>query len=79
VYLVAAASTVLLLLMLGYAIACAVRPFADCRRCHGSGQRRSSTEREHRRCSRCRGTGIWLRAGRRAFDLLRAEYRRVSR
>jgi hypothetical protein len=47
-----------------YAFACWVWPFRACRRCDGSGRRRSPSGRAFRLCPRCRGTGRRLRAGR---------------
>jgi hypothetical protein len=74
------AGALLAVVIAGYAIACAYRPFADCRRCRGTGRRRSRTRRGVPRCPRCRGTGIRLRTGRRAFDLVRAaQQRRIGR
>jgi hypothetical protein len=47
-----------------YALACWIWPFKNCRRCHGSGKRRSPSGRAFRYCRRCQGTGRRLRAGR---------------
>jgi len=65
--LIASAATVA---ALGYyAVLCAVKPFAPCRRCHGTGgiQRFGKP----RTCTRCRGDGLRLRVGRRAHNAWR--------
>nr|WP_246568943.1 hypothetical protein [Polymorphospora rubra] len=49
---------------LGYVLACTVWPFKACRRCTGTGRRRSPSGRAFRECRRCDGTGRRLRAGR---------------
>ncbi|MFD7918878.1 hypothetical protein ACFV3R_06610 [Streptomyces sp. NPDC059740] len=63
------ASTLLILLAAaGYALLCAARPFALCRRCSGTGIRttRSILRREQvKLCRRCRGKRYRLRIGRR--------------
>lgn len=53
----------------GYAVLCAVKPFAPCRRCHGTG----GVERfgKPRTCPRCRGRRLRLRVGRRAHNAWR--------
>lgn len=53
----------------GYAILCAVKPFAACRRCRGLGK----IERfgKTRSCPRCRGQQLRLRVGRRAYNAWR--------
>lgn len=53
----------------GYAILCAVKPFAPCRRCRGLGE----IERfgKPRTCPRCRGRRLRLRVGRRAHNAWR--------
>jgi DnaJ-class molecular chaperone len=61
----------LLLLTLGYSLACAVWPFVPCPRCHGSTKRRAPIGRAVRICRRCRGTGLRLRLGRRMWNHLR--------
>lgn len=53
-----------------YVIACWFWPYANCRRCAGSGKRRSPTGRAFRRCPRCKGTGRRLRTGRWIFNKL---------
>ena len=54
----------------GYAIACAIYPFADCRRCRGSGKKRSPWGRSWRRCRKCKGSGARVRLGRRVLTKL---------
>lgn len=54
----------------GYVVACAIWPFATCRRCTGSGKRRSPSGRAWRKCPRCRGGGERLRFGRRVWNHL---------
>ncbi|WP_233226816.1 hypothetical protein [Streptomyces sp. I4(2020)] len=53
----------------GYAVLCAVKPFAPCRRCRGLGE----IERfgNPRTCPRCRGRRLRLRVGRRAHNAWR--------
>ncbi|MGH4020513.1 MAG: hypothetical protein ACRDT0_15010 [Pseudonocardiaceae bacterium] len=70
-----ALSTLLLLLTLGYALACTIWPYKPCRRCSGAGKLRSPLGRSLRHCPRCRGTGLRLRAGRRAYNHLRRLHR----
>jgi hypothetical protein len=70
--LVASALPILLIVVtLGYTVACAFWPFAACRRCEGAGKRRSPSGRAWRYCHRCHGTGARLRAGRRAWNHVR--------
>lgn len=61
----------LLLLTLGYCLACAVWPFVPCPRCQGSAQQHAPIGRAFRICRRCRGTGLRLRLGRRLWNHLR--------
>lgn len=53
-----------------YVLACAVWPFAGCRRCGGSGKRRSPSGRAWRECRRCIGSGRRVRAGRRLYEVV---------
>ncbi|MFD5636238.1 hypothetical protein ACFWJM_19205 [Streptomyces sp. NPDC127077] len=55
-----------------YAVLCAVRPFAPCRRCRGAGE----VERfgKPRTCPRCRGKKLRLRLGRRLHNACRRTY-----
>jgi Zn finger protein HypA/HybF involved in hydrogenase expression len=52
-----------------YAVQCAVKPFAPCRKCRGSGE--VERLRKVRTCPRCRGRKLRLRAGRRAHNAWR--------
>jgi DnaJ-class molecular chaperone len=61
----------------GYVIACAFWPFAACRRCTGSGKRRSPSGKAWRKCRRCRGSGERLRTGRRVWNYF-AQMRREA-
>ena len=55
---------VVIVVTLGYGVACWIWPFRACRRCAGTGRRRSPSGRAIRLCRTCRGTGLRLRAGR---------------
>ncbi|MFD3979418.1 hypothetical protein ACFWR6_12580 [Streptomyces griseus] len=62
----ALASLLILLTAAGYAVLCAVKPFAPCRKCSGTGvrtRRRSVTV-----CRRCHGHRSRLRIGRRLLN-----------
>jgi len=64
---------VVLLLALGcYAVLCAVKPFAPCRKCRGAGE----IERfgKVRTCPRCFGDKLRLRIGRRLHNTCRRTY-----
>jgi hypothetical protein len=61
----------LLVLTLGYALACTAWPYTPCPRCRGSARRRAPVGRGFRFCRRCRSTGVRLRWGRRAWNHLR--------
>lgn len=63
----------------GYAFACWIWPFTNCRRCHGSGKRPSPTGRAFRHCGRCTGSGARLRIGRVLWIHMRNEYNRRPR
>ncbi len=64
-----------LLLAAGYALACAVWPFAACRWCKGTGKRRSPAGKAWRPCGHCEGSGRRVRFGRRLFERGRGEAR----
>jgi DnaJ-class molecular chaperone len=68
----------LTMVTLGYAFACWVWPFKSCKRCDGSGKRRSPSGRAFRLCRRCEGTGRRLRAGRWIYNQL-SNRRRAAR
>ena len=59
------------MLTLGYGLGCWLWPFGACRRCHGSGKRRSPFGRSFGLCRRCGGDGRRLRIGRRIINELR--------
>ncbi|GLW31236.1 hypothetical protein [Actinoplanes regularis] len=61
----------LALVTLGYALGCWLWPFSDCRKCHGTGKRRSLFGRSFGLCRRCHGDGKRLRIGRRIINSLR--------
>lgn len=69
--------TTLLLLALAalavYVAACAWWPFAACRRCEGTGKRRSPTGKAWRPCGRCGGNGRRVRAGRHVYEAFRGD------
>ncbi len=61
-----------------YAVLCAVKPFAPCRRCKGEGQiHRWLTG--HQTCPRCGGHKLRLRIGRRAHNAWRRTYDQGAR
>lgn len=57
-----------LLIATGYAVACRFWPFTSCRRCDGSGRKRSPSGRNWRPCRKCKGSGSRVRLGRRVLD-----------
>jgi hypothetical protein len=57
------ASALIAATLAGYALLCAVSPFAVCRKCSGTGLR--NQRRGMKLCRRCRGTRYRLRLGRR--------------
>jgi len=61
----------LTLVTLGYGLSCWLWPFGACRRCKGSGKRRSPFGRSFGLCRRCHGDGRRLRVGRRVINALR--------
>jgi hypothetical protein len=76
------ASTLILALIIvtvGYAVACAAWPFRLCRRCGGTGRHRSPSGRAWRYCHHCHGTGARLRLGRRAWNYARRLHRDGTR
>lgn len=50
-----------------YVAVCCIWPFANCRRCKGSGKSRSPWGDAYRRCGRCKGSGERVRVGRRMW------------
>lgn len=69
-----------LLLLAGYVIACAVRPFARCRWCRLDNQPTHSRRRVHgphvggRHCRWCHDTRLRLRIGRRLWNAITHDY-----
>lgn len=61
----------------GYAVLCAVKPFAPCRKCHGLGQ--VERFKKPRMCPRCHGKLLRLRVGRRAHNAWRRTHEAGSR
>jgi hypothetical protein len=59
------------LVVAGYVLACWWWPFVACKRCDGTGKRRSWWGGSFRLCRRCKGTARRLRTGRRVFNWLR--------
>ena len=68
----------LIVITLGYSLACWIWPFKACRRCEGSGKKRSPSGRAFRLCRRCYRTGRRLPAGRWIYNRL-SGVRRDSR
>lgn len=54
----------------GYYGVCRLWPFTACRRCEGSGRKRSPSGRNWRSCKKCKGSGSRLRTGRRVWNFL---------
>ena len=54
-----------------YLLGCWLYPFGACRRCKGTGKRRSPFGRSFGLCRRCDGTGRTLRIGRHIINALR--------
>lgn len=67
-----------ILAALGYLTACAVWPFGNCSRCHGTAKHRTPFTRTLRACRACRGTGRRVRIGRRVYEHLRATQHRAE-
>ena len=61
-----------------YLLACVAFPFRKCRVCKGMGRFTSGTFGGIRMCARCDGSGLKLRAGRRALNTVRRN-RRTNR
>ena len=62
---------VLMIATLCYLVFCWFRPFGTCRKCHGSGKRRSPFGRAFGLCRRCGGDRQRLRIGRRIINSFR--------
>jgi len=61
----------------GYAVLCAVKPFAPCRKCAGVGEVQRFGK--PRACPRCRGRMLRLRVGRRAHNAWRRTHEAGAR
>jgi hypothetical protein len=73
-----------LIVALGYGLACWVKPFTHCHRCEGTGdsprrwtdrirygqRSKQRAARSRPTCPHCRGTGLRLRIGRRLYNHL---------
>jgi hypothetical protein len=71
---------ILTVVTLGYLLACWLYPFGPCRRCGGSGKRRSPFGgRSFGLCRRCDGSGRRLRIGRHVLNYLRERHGRSPR
>ncbi|MFJ8251247.1 hypothetical protein [Streptomyces sp. NPDC094466] len=73
----ALASLLILLTTVGYAVLCAVKPFAPCRKCSGIGIR--TRRRTVTLCRRCHGARARLRIGRRLLNNSRTIHAHGSR
>lgn len=62
-----------------YLISCRIWPFGPCLVCGGDGKRRSPSGKAWRRCRRCRGTGMRLRAGRYLINHVSESARKSSK
>lgn len=63
--------TILAIVAVCYGIGCWIWPFGNCRKCDGSGKRRSPFGRAFGLCRRCHGDGRRLRIGRRLINAFR--------
>jgi hypothetical protein len=68
-----------LLWLTGYAAACWLWPYTECRACHGTRKRRSPTGKAYRHCRRCHHTGERLRLGRQLWNHLHHAHAKGSR
>lgn len=59
-------------LIAGYSLLCWIRPFGRCSHCKGVGVQQTFITRRYRPCRWCRGAGLRLRIGRRAYNHLAA-------
>lgn len=63
----------------GYLLACWIYPFTNCRRCNGTGKRRSILGgRSFALCHRCHGNGRQLRIGRHILNHLRERHNKAT-
>lgn len=63
-----------LLAVVTYSAACWIRPFSACGRCSGTGKHRSPSAKAWRKCRWCKGSGMKLRFGRRAWTWTHRTY-----
>lgn len=54
----------------GYAFACWFWPFTRCKKCEGTGKRKSPSGKAWRKCRRCKGSATRIRTGRLIFNWL---------
>jgi hypothetical protein len=73
-----AAIAIPVLLTLSYVYNCYAHPFAEHRRCHGTGRIPYLFGRGWRFCPRCQGTGLRLRIGRRLWNHARRLQREAA-
>lgn len=70
------ATSIALVVLTGYALSCAVRPYRDCWLCDGKAHHRSKRNPKlSRPCRWCRSTGKRLRLGRRLWNRARRVHR----
>ncbi len=55
----------------GYAVACWLWPFTKCKKCDGSGRRKSPSGKNWGPCRRCKGKASRIRTGRKIFNYLK--------
>ncbi len=72
------ASLTTLIYAASYTLRCVVSPWGRCRRCHGQRSHRTAIG-TRRDCTRCDGTGIRVRVGRRLAEHVISEYRAGQR
>lgn len=71
------AMAALILWLGGYAVLCAVKPFAPCRKCHGTAEIQRFGK--PRLCPRCHGARLRLRVGRRMHNAWRRTHQAGTR
>ncbi|MGW2213595.1 hypothetical protein ACWCSD_01295 [Nonomuraea sp. NPDC001684] len=70
-FLAIAAATIVAIVTFRYVMACWIRPFATCQKCHGKRYLPNRIGRGTHDCRRCNGTGLRLRWGRHAYNFAR--------
>ncbi|MEU1627358.1 hypothetical protein ABZ746_18930 [Streptomyces sp. NPDC020096] len=77
------ATTLLLLITLGYALVCVANPFGRCRKCRGLGFQlttdRKGRPKRGKHCRRCDGHGIRIRRGRHLYNRAAHTWRNGAR